>query len=1239
MSLPTINAYAGTTQIQNGIINISNDNALGQPLSDDVQTFTINGSTNGTFQLEFNGQTTPAISADYTNGTTTLNELQTQLSNLSTIGAGNVLVTQPGSTNIYDVTFIGTLAGLEQPPLVVAGETAGTFVTAPVDQTPGALGFTIVTGGVAIAFQNALGDLPQSPLKVDASLALLGTAPGIAVATTTVGNSSTDAVQTLYFNGLITGGSFTLAYFNGSTTQTSAPIFWSPDYTVLAANVQAALDAIVTVGAGNTLVSLPNPGTLQLQGGVNVSNEQLVLSGAGFLGLGALESVSGANSWAPSSTVFAPHTVPPSSLIILDGNTSIGVDADAGATPGLTIYQTVTEVVAGSQLTKVGAGTMLFSGTTSNTYTGLTTVQNGTLLLDKTAGATDIPADLTVGLPGGAVNAEAQLEQPNQLLPTASVIVNSTGGLFDLNSNAQTINDLTVNNGIAQTGNTGALTVTDAVTITDGTVQTNNSGTISVGTGGLHMTGGVVNTGFTGVVTLLGDVTAVSDKTTGAATISGTGELSLGGAPRTFTVNAGPAPAGSDMDVQAPIVSTAGEGLTKDGGGLLKLDADNVTAGYSGTTTVGAGILQVAGPSGTIGTAVVIGGDLQVDGKAGEVDLNGGAVSGSGTTANIDNGGVGTTPIGTIDPGDNAAGTTGILTTNASTGINAELWGPSTTFAVDLNNAAAGPGAGYDQLVVNGDLNLGGTQIVGGGGNNGGAVLAGVVGAGVAIGDSFTIISETTGTISGVFQEPFSNNVAFVGGQKFNVVYTQHTVVITRVLDTATFAAVSSANPSVYGQDFVFTATLIPEPGVSAPFLAGDTVTFTLRDSSHAVVASGSSNINLANSTATFDANPGGTLPPGTYTLDLAFSGDATRQPGCAATSIVTQVVKQASTTVTLGAAPASPVYGQVVTVTATVATSAPGIGIANGSVTFVIDGGNANSANGGFQQTVPLPAGSNQASFALPATLAVGTHTITASYSGATDFLPSSTGNPEFTVSVAKDPSTLALTASPSSSSVIGQTVTFTATVANPGPGNPPSGTVTFVDGSATLGASNVSLVSGAYIATLTVSTLAIGQHTISATYNGSPDPGNQIRFPQRRQHEQLHGHPDRHQCGAQLDRRSQPVPVRPAIDLYRRRHFRRARQRHPQRHRDAEGRQHRHQYSHAQRRRHRVLQRQHAVERQPHHYRRLQRQHQLRGQHQQCPDPGRRGCCQPPPSRPPPTQACSGLPSPSRPRSAPAR
>lgn len=86
--------------------------------------------------------------------------------------------------------------------------------------------------------------------------------------------------------------------------------------------------------------------------------------------------------------------------------------------------------------------------------------------------------------------------------------------------------------------------------------------------------------------------------------------------------------------------------------------------------------------------------------------------------------------------------------------------------------------------------------------------------------------------------------------------------------------------------------------------------------------------------------------------------------------------------------------------------------------------------------------------------------------------------------LSVNKGTTTTTLTASPNPATP-GQQVTFTATVTiGTGTGTLTPGTVTFMDGTTTLG---VVSINSAGVATLTLSTLTSGSHSITAVYSGN--------------------------------------------------------------------------------------------------------------------------------------------------------
>lgn len=115
--------------------------------------------------------------------------------------------------------------------------------------------------------------------------------------------------------------------------------------------------------------------------------------------------------------------------------------------------------------------------------------------------------------------------------------------------------------------------------------------------------------------------------------------------------------------------------------------------------------------------------------------------------------------------------------------------------------------------------------------------------------------------------------------------------------------------------------------------------------------------------------------------------------------------------------------------------------------------------------------------------TLGVGQHAITATYDSTND--PNHQGSTSSVYTQTVLEGTVVSLVSSQNPSTVGQSVTFTATVtSSAGGGVPPTGTVTFNDGSTFLGAPTLN---GSGVATFTTSTLTNGVHQISAVYNGN--------------------------------------------------------------------------------------------------------------------------------------------------------
>lgn len=173
------------------------------------------------------------------------------------------------------------------------------------------------------------------------------------------------------------------------------------------------------------------------------------------------------------------------------------------------------------------------------------------------------------------------------------------------------------------------------------------------------------------------------------------------------------------------------------------------------------------------------------------------------------------------------------------------------------------------------------------------------------------------------------------------------------------------------------------------------------------------------------------------------------------------------ATTTTLHTATATAVVGQSVVLTATVDAA---VGTPTGIVTFL----EGNTVLG----SVAVDA-TGQAT--LTVTPGVGNHTLTASFTANGGFADSSSAPASLTISRA---ATNVALASSVKAAVIGQAVTFTATVTPVAPGaSTPTGTVTFADGDVIL--QTVAVAAGGKATFTTTFAVARG-HAITATYNG---------------------------------------------------------------------------------------------------------------------------------------------------------
>ena len=272
----------------------------------------------------------------------------------------------------------------------------------------------------------------------------------------------------------------------------------------------------------------------------------------------------------------------------------------------------------------------------------------------------------------------------------------------------------------------------------------------------------------------------------------------------------------------------------------------------------------------------------------------------------------------------------------------------------------------------------------------------------------------------------------------------------------------SSLNSSVFGQAVTLTVTVqavAPASGIptgTVTFLDGATI---LTGGVVALDGSGQASFTTAS------------LAPGTHSLTVSYSGDVNFASGTS--TAINQIVAKGQTAATLASNLSSSVFGQGMTLTVKVQVVAPAVGLPTGTVTFL--DGTTILATG-----VALN-GSGQASFST-SSLAPGTHSLTAIYSGDVNFASSTSTS--INQIVAKGQTAATLTSS-LSSLVFGQQVTLTVAVQAVAPAaGIPTGSVNIFDGTTVL-ANGVALNATGQ-ASFTTSSLATGAHLLSASYTG---------------------------------------------------------------------------------------------------------------------------------------------------------
>ena len=367
-------------------------------------------------------------------------------------------------------------------------------------------------------------------------------------------------------------------------------------------------------------------GTLALDTGITVTGEALTLSGTGEAGTaGALQNIAGSNEWQGAVDLGAASTINSiaGSLDVSGNIDNQSFDLTVEGAGDTTFSGVVSDT---GNLIKDGSGTLTLSGV--NTYSGSTTINDGTVSISADSGLGTAPGVATAGhltFDGGTLNTSATFT----LDSNRGAALNAGGGTIDTDA----ATTLTYGGIMAGTGDftkdgTGTLTLsgvntyTGTTTVQAGTLDIENSDALG-GTG----SGTVVQSGATLEVSNIAANMAAEPLTingTGVGGVNGalhwtdagteqwTGAITLG-SDSLIVVDAGNMRFSGDIDlngndltmdndvtarINGGAILTGTGNFIKEGTGTFRMDAGGVND-YVGDTTINTGRLRLGGAAGT----------------------------------------------------------------------------------------------------------------------------------------------------------------------------------------------------------------------------------------------------------------------------------------------------------------------------------------------------------------------------------------------------------------------------------------------------------------------------------------------------------------------------------------------------------------------------------------------------------------------------------------------------------------
>ena len=620
--------------------------------------------------------------------------------------------------------------------------------------TSGAGNTVLGSSTSAIGIVNEASLMTAAPITIGRNIALASGTSSLA----TLGGVTAD---TSVFSGTITLGSttvsgrdVTLSAVSGGTVTFSGPIIDPTGLTGTSGAITKTGDGTVVLSGANTYAgtttvnagvlrvqnsaglgaatggtTINSGGELQLQGGVAVAPELLMLNGSGVNGGGALRNMSGNNSWAGNITLATTSLIQALlgqlTLSGTLGNGGNGADFHFDGAGNTLVLGPITN---NADVVKNGSGTLTLQG--ANTYTGGTFVNGGTLLLTGSLNGTAGTA-LTFGGDGAFdFNAAPGTAQGMGTL-TFSAGHGTVESTYGGSGNTSLTFSSLAPRGVGASGNFvisgGTNGTTNKIVLTgqpsgfidtatffngdeyayvdaSGYVRGINYGVdpgTAVSNGGISLSGdhvktnGHINSQGTQRFETLHIASNIQYTLGNSQKVTVSGILKTGNVPGGATISGGAyleADPNAEMTIRTarendfltiitPIVANGINAVTKTGSGTLTLSGVNT---YSGGTYVTDGTLKIGASERLLntGSLTVAGGTFDVQNfteTVGTVTLSSGTISGTGTgtvigsSYDVQSGSVSAILAGPSSLAKNTEGTvtlTGVNTYTGTTTVN-----------------------------------------------------------------------------------------------------------------------------------------------------------------------------------------------------------------------------------------------------------------------------------------------------------------------------------------------------------------------------------------------------------------------------------------------------------------------------------------------------------------------------------------------------------------------------------------